>query len=444
MIRLLLTPFRLRGRLARAPYIIGVWTLLFAQHLLVFGILSAHGIQIRPDLWFWLAPLRSLALLKNPSGALLLTAFAANLAVAWVLTALSFRRAAAVDRESWWIGLAFAPGVHLAVFLYLSFQPDRARSEPPPLVPREPDGLLAALGVLSGLGLTIAAVAIGALIFGRYGYAMFVLAPFFVGCATGYVVNSRGDIGGGDTLAYVLAALSLGAIGLLLSALEGVICLLLVSPLAAGVGLIGGAVGRAVAGIANPSSRPLASVAVLPLFFMAEVALPPEATFETSQSTIIAAQPEAVWDALVGMDKIGGKPALPFRLGMAYPTGAVIAGAGVGAERLGEFSTGVAVEQVTAWEPGRRLAFEVLSNPPAMRELSFYKHVHAPHVVGYFDTTSMEFEITPLGEGRSRLTLKSEHVLKLDPVLYWLPMARWVVAADNARVLTHVKGAAES
>jgi hypothetical protein len=115
----------------------------------------------------------------------------------------------------------------------------------------------------------------------------------------------------------------------------------------------------------------------------------------------------------------------------------------VGGERLGVFSTGVARERITAWDKNRRLAFTVITDPPAMRELSPYAHVHAPHAQGYFHTTATSFELIPLVGGRTRLLERSSHELRLDPVLYWLPMARVVIDQNNARVLANIRWRAE-
>jgi hypothetical protein len=143
------------------------------------------------------------------------------------------------------------------------------------------------------------------------------------------------------------------------------------------------------------------------------------------------------------METIDEPPALPFRLGVAYPLRGEVIGSGVGAVRYGEFSTGTAIERVTAWAPDRKLAFVVERNVPGMRELSPYAHVHAPHVVGYFLTTSTSFELEPLPDVGTAIVEHTSHVLKLDPVFYWLPMARWVVHANNARVLAHISREAE-
>jgi hypothetical protein len=69
--------------------------------------------------------------------------------------------------------------------------------------------------------------------------------------------------------------------------------------------------------------------------------------------------------------------------------------------------------------------------------------VHAPHVIGYFRTSYTSFELVERANGHTELVERTTHQLKLDPVLYWLPMARWVVHANNARVLAHIQRQAE-
>jgi len=186
------------------------------------------------------------------------------------------------------------------------------------------------------------------------------------------------------------------------------------------------------------------NVAILPFVFALEAAMPPAAPIETQATIDIAAPPTAVWRALTAADDIQPDAGLIFRLGLAYPVRSRILGAGVGAERIGIFSTGIARERITTWQPGRQLAFVVLSQPPAMTELSPYRDVHAPHVRGYFDTLSTGFILEPLAGGGTRLIARANHVLRLDPIFYWEPVARWAIRQNLSRVLEHVRARAEA
>ena len=98
---------------------------------------------------------------------------------------------------------------------------------------------------------------------------------------------------------------------------------------------------------------------------------------------------------------------------------------------------------MTEWVADRKLAFTVVNDVPAMRELSPYAHVHAPHVIGYFRTTLTSFELVSLSDDRTEIIERTSHQLRLDPVFYWLPLARWIVHENNARVLDHIRRQAE-
>jgi uncharacterized membrane protein YhaH (DUF805 family) len=437
-------PLSFEGKMGRFQYALWSAAAFFSQHLAV--LIACRLLRKTPDMdvLFWVAPLRSLVTQAQASDVILILALAYLLIVAWVLAALAFRRAADANISGWLAAAAMAPVVQIPVILFLAVMPPRvAGTEPAPTGDLGAKNYWAAvLGVVAGIGVTLAAVAVSTLVFGVYGFGLFVVSPFVIGATTGYFANRKTDIDGGATAKLVIGALLLGGVGLVLAALEGVFCIVLASPLAAGVALIGGLAGR---GIALTSKRPrqiVPAFAMLPVIFALEHLFVPATTFDTVQSIAINAPAETVWRSVLRME-IDEPPALPFRLGVAYPIRGEVIGEGVGAVRHGEFSTGTAIERVTEWVPNRKLAFAVETDIPAMHELSPYEHVHAPHVVGYFTTRTTSFELTPRPDGAIEVTLRSAHVIRLDPLLYWMPLARWMVAENNARVLAHIRRQAE-
>jgi uncharacterized protein YndB with AHSA1/START domain len=298
-------------------------------------------------------------------------------------------------------------------------------------------------GLVAGMAIIVLAVLISAVTFGAYGWGLFVMTPFLVGITTAYLANRRTPLRSGRTLPLVVAAAALGTAALVFLALEGIVCILMAAPLGALAAAAGGAVGRAAALAVHHRGKPLMSLAALPALFALEAAMPPAVPVETAEAIEISAPPAAVWAALTGDKPIQEAPGVVAQAGLAYPIASHIVEGSVGGERLGEFSTGTARERITEWVPGRKLAFRVLSQPPAMEEMSPYRRVHAPHVSGYFETSAGSFEIEALPGGGTRLTARAAHVLRMDPVLYWEPVARWAIYTNVTRVLRDLKHKAE-
>jgi hypothetical protein len=438
--------FSFKGELRPLPYALGALAVFLSQYAVVVGTAKLLGASLLLDGSFFIVPLRSIVVLSRGSNVVLILALAYWLIVLWMLAALAFRRAANAGIAEWLASLVIAPVLQIPVILVLCAWPPRAEisATADQAASRRSDWVAAAQGVLAGIALTLASVALGALVFGVYGFGMFVVSPLVIGATTAYIANRRADIGPARTALLVTVATALGGVGLVVAALEGAVCIVMAAPLGLLVAVLGGVVGRQLAlQSRRPGHQTLSSVAVIPLVFAVEHIFPPLAAFDARETILVDAPPALVWNAIVHMDAIDEPLALPFRLGVAYPLGGEIVGEGVGAIRYGAFSTGTARERVTEWLPDRQIAFAVQDDVPAMRELSPYDHVHAPHVIGYFTTKTMSFELVPHGNARTEIVEMTSHVLRLDPVLYWLPFARYIVHANNARVLEHVRAQAE-
>ena len=244
----MVSPFSFKGKIGRLPYMLWSLAAFFSQHLVALSMFEGHGISPKPeswlngDWWFYVTPLRLRVTDRMPSAILLLLALAYLLMVAWALAALTFRRAASADFSEWTAAAAMAPIVQVPVILVLWVIPPRT---PPDLIRENveravPRWSAAAQGSIVGIGLTLASVAVGALIFGTCGYGMFVVSPFIVGAAAAYFGNRKQDIGAGRTMALVAGAVVLSGIALVGAALEGVVCLILAAPLGLGFAWIGG------------------------------------------------------------------------------------------------------------------------------------------------------------------------------------------------------------
>jgi hypothetical protein len=131
-------------------------------------------------------------------------------------------------------------------------------------------------------------------------------------------------------------------------------------------------------------------------------------------------------------------------VGIAYPRRAHIDGAGVGAVRYCEFSTGAFVEPITVWDAGRRLSFDVTEEPPPMREWSPYANVVPPHLDGFFRARRGEFRLVRLTDNRTRLEGSTWYELRIYPEVYWSLFADAIVRRIHERVLEHVRSQVSS
>ncbi len=427
----------------RVRYLVLSLALIASQNLVVWKAMQTFAPESSLDSEFWLTPLRSaLEIIGLPPlwGALF---FAYFLGVAYILALLAFSLARRTKRGFTLAVLSVVPVIQLGAIVIHALLPARKEAKDDSGTSNHVAKSIV-VGVIAGTAIIVLAVLISAVTFGAYGWGLFVMTPFLVGAVTGYLLNSESDLGLPTTLSLSLLAGGLGSLALIVMALEGIVCILLAAPLALPLVMIGASLGRAIAKARHTRGTPLMSVAVLPIIFMLEGAIPPEAPIHTRYDVEISAPAEKVWAALVSDEPIRISPGLPAVAGLAYPISSKLQGEGVGAKRVGSFSTGQATEVVTMWVPNKLLAFKVQHQPAAMEEMSPYRRVHAPHVEGYFVTGETRFDLVPLTKDRTRLQITSEHVLGIDPIPYWEPIARLAIWSNVSRVLEDIKAKSET
>ena len=442
--------FSFAGRMGRAQFVIATLIVLVIEQVCHLVLLGDYWFSPAHFAYPLVAPLHDLwGRLSNAShaydGVLYGVPIGLIMLCLWRLTAICFRRARSTGASPRWAALALVPFVQLLVCAVLAALPEQAEREPDAAELARGQRWQAVLfGIFSGVSIAVLGTLISTLVLGIYGLGLFAGVPLIMGFAVAYIANRDGDIGLHRTFSATAASLLLAGAALTGFAIEGAICVALAFPLALGMAMGGAVIGRAWVLRQNYRRGTMRSVWLLPLLLSVELLAPPHAQFESSESIEVAATPMQVWDAVVHMGPIPDRPAAPFGWGMAYPQRGIVRGSGVGAVREGVFSTGVAYERVTVWEPGQRLFFDVLSDPPMMQELSPFQHVAARHTIGYFRTRDARFTITPLANGHTRLTLATHHELDIGPTAYFRPIADWAVHANKRRVLGHFRAQAEA
>ncbi len=281
-----------------------------------------------------------------------------------------------------------------------------------------------------------------------YGVGLYVALPFCLGLISSLIDGHHHPRSFLRCLAVSALSTALAGVGLFALAIEGVFCLIMALPIGMILAMMGGTVGYFIQRITGSVRQAPATLMIAVLFapgvVRTERAVKAEAPlYAVTTSVEIHAPAETVWRELVAFNTIDERPDWLFRLGIACPTRATIAGRGPGAVRHCVFSTGAFIEPIEVWDEPRRLAFSVTSNPPAMTEWTLYESIQPPHVEGFLVSERGEFRLAPLGPDRTLLEGTTWYRHHMRPAPYWRLWSDFIIHKIHMRVLEHIQHRAE-
>lgn len=302
-----------------------------------------------------------------------------------------------------------------------------------------------ATAAASSVAIGAAAFWVAVKTFASYGWALFLVTPFVMGFVAAGVLNARHRRSAADTHFAAQLGVVLTGIGFVAVAFEGVLCVIMAYPLAAGLAALGCILGRFCTRTTDLRWAHLVLIGALaPLLAGVEGEGRRAPLREVATSVEIDAPPGVVWEHVVSFSDLPPPSRWIFRTGIAYPQRASLVGSGVGAVRYCEFSTGAFVEPITRWEEPHRLSFDVVAQPPSMEEWSPYRELDAPHLTAGMRSERGEFRLVPLADGRTRLEGSTWYRLELYPRVYWTLWSDWLIHTIHLRVLEHIAAEAES
>jgi hypothetical protein len=264
---------------------------------------------------------------------------------------------------------------------------------------------------------------------GSMGGVLFVLLPFATGFATALVVRGKKLVFASLCLAAIIASTIL-----LLTRMEGWVCVLMSAPLI----IVGLAIG-ALAGILfqrlviDKADRHrlgiFLTLSVLPLFLLgantAEEKSRRTPRVESFTDTLVTGAPrELVWNQLKTFDRIEGHKGLLMTIGLPVPVSCSMSGEGVGATRTCYFEQGHIEERVTEWNPPSSMKLEITAfDVPGRPWLSF---------------KDASYELTSQN-GHTVVTRTTTIVSRLSPAWYWRPMEKIGVETEHEYLFAEVK-----
>ena len=449
-----------RGKIGRAAYA-GIGILLFAiKHNLDRVIALAYGYKWGIfNYWVFDKP-AGIDTLSGQQAKYYATLVAVAIPFIWIGVVLTLRRLRDANLPLWMVAFFFLPFLNLVFFLILAVIPSASTTAPIRTTSRGfyrsvsrvvPDNELgsALLGIVTTAVLAVAATMFSARGLGNYGWGLFVGIPFFLGLNSVLIYGFHRPRSLGKCLLVSLLSVVLVGTALFAIAVEGLICLLMASPLAVIVALFGGFIGYI---LQQRQSFPAESLRVFSLSFLLlpglvflESAIAEEPPlYEVRTSLVVNAEPEKVWPKLVTFSELKPPQELLFQTGIAYPIRAEIDGAGVGAIRHCVFSTGEFVEPIKVWDEPRLLKFAVSAQPRVMNEWSPYSDLHPPHLENYLLSREGQFLLTPIPGGKTLLEGTTWYQNRFWPAAYWHLWSDYIIHRIHMRVLVHIKQLAEN
>ena len=229
---------------------------------------------------------------------------------------------------------------------------------------------------------------------------------------------------------------------------EGVICLIMISPIWLASGWVGAFLMRAQRAGARHRKTFQSSFLIIPLLAgVVEARIPrPRETILLTRSIVVRATPDEIWPYAVSNRRIGpreGRWTITHNLiGLPRPRATVLDGAGVGAVRTAYWGDHINFEErVTAWAPGRKLGWRFNFANSSMQD---YTDKHISPDGRFLKIDTGDYTIRPISPGVTRLTLNTRYIAMTHVNLYARLWAELLLGDTQDNVLTIIRDRAEA
>lgn len=289
---------------------------------------------------------------------------------------------------------------------------------------------------LLGIGIIAADKYLIATNIGEYSgtliFSEFIIIPMAMGMIATYFW--RNLLLPGRKLA--LYSIYSGLIAILLSSLflgEGVICLLIVSPLLLAFNMAGTFIGRHMF-IRDDQRLNISVVTLLMVIFIFDSLSVHNYENEVSDRMIINAPVSRVWKNVVAFPRIKQKNKFwLFQIGMPSPVQSTVDGYYLGSKRKCIFSNGyVFDEKIVTYDENHNLTFDITHQP------------RDPEIMGHIDILRGQFLLIDNGNGTTTITGNSWYKLYVFPVWYYDIWAKSITRNVHLRVMEHIKELSEN
>ena len=209
---------------------------------------------------------------------------------------------------------------------------------------------------------------------------------------------------------------------------EGIICLIIVSPLLMTFVIAGAFAGRAMFKKKNDTLNISIVAALIALFIMDGYSRHYYVN-EVTDKVVVNAPVEKVWPYVVAYDRIKEKSNYwLFQIGMPSPVQSTVTGYYAGAGRKCIFSNGYTFdEKIVTYDVNHNLTFDITNQP------------RDPEIMGHIDILRGQFLLHDNGNGTTTVTGNSWYRLYVFPAWYYDIWAKSITRNVHLRVMEHIK-----
>lgn len=294
-------------------------------------------------------------------------------------------------------------------------------------------------GILASNGLALVVMLLTRWLFslnqgagGLFTMGEFVLLPLAMGCVCAYFWQEAKM----SKAVYLLYGLCNTGLALALSYVflrEGVICLLMASPLILIFVLLGSYLGRRLFA-ARHQHLNVALAPVLLTLFIADSLAPHHFANQETDQIVIHAPPAQVWRYIIDYPAMETPPDYwLWRAGLPAPVQSTASGHHAGAKRQCVFTGNIAFEEkLTFVKPNRELQFDVTTQP------------NHPEIIGHFELEKGQFLLEDNGNGTTTLVGTTWYKLNVYPICYYDRWTQDIIRHVHLRVMGHIKELAEA
>ncbi|WP_421938983.1 hypothetical protein [Pedobacter sp.] len=258
-------------------------------------------------------------------------------------------------------------------------------------------------------------------------FSEFIILPILMGIISSWFWRNL-NLTSGQRVGYSMLN---GALAILLSFVflgEGMICLIIVSPLIFAFVITGVFIGKVMFKKQNTKLN-VSLISMLLLIFITDAVSEHDHENMVGDKILINAPVDKIWKHVVAFDKIKqGNQYWLFKIGMPSPMQTTVTGYHLGAGRKCIFSNGyVFDEKIVAFDVNHNLTFDIVNQPLD------------PEIMGHIDIKRGQFILKDNGNGTTTLIGNSWYKLHVFPVWYYDIWAENITRNVHLRVMKHIK-----